>query len=101
MTTQIDVVVKQVKDAMRKGEYLKAYDRALIGLNDFPEHSKLHYLAVLALARTGATDQAQSHYQKYGLDRSGNSESSALGARLVKDKALISCLLYTSDAADE
>lgn len=90
MTAAHEQIVARVKQAMRTGEYLRAYDWALIGLEDMPNESELQYLAVLALARTGATDQAQSRYKEFGLSDIDNIDYAALEARLVKDKALVS-----------
>lgn len=74
---------------MRMGEYLKAYDLACEGLRDYPESQALQYQAVLALARTGATDQAQGKYRKFELDQVRHVDYASLEARLLKDKALI------------
>lgn len=90
MTAEQKQIVSRVKQAMRNGEYLRAYDSALVGLEDTPDNNELHYFAVLALARTGATDQAQARYTQFKLDRINNIDYAALGARLVKDKALVS-----------
>lgn len=90
MTAEQEQIVSRVKQAMRNGEYLRAYDSALVGLEDTPDNNELHYFAVLALARTGATDQAQARYTQFKLDRINNIDYAALGARLVKDKALVS-----------
>ena len=74
---------------MRIGEYLKAYDLSCEGLKDLPDSQALQYQAVLALARTGATDQAQSKYKEFELDQVRHVDFASLEARLLKDKALI------------
>ncbi len=74
---------------MRIGEYLKAYDLACEGLKEQSDSQALQYQAVLALARTGATDQAQSKYKEFELDKVRHVDFASLEARLLKDKALI------------
>ena len=90
MTATLNQVLSSIKDSMRTGEYLLAYDWALIGLLDHPKDEQLRYFAVLALARTGATDQAQAKYELYEMNSFSTLETAALGSRLIKDKALIS-----------
>ncbi len=90
MSVTQDQILARVKESMRVGEYLHAYDWALLGLEDYLEDEELRYYAVLALARTGATDQARSRYTEFKLDTVSNVNAAALAARLVKDKALIS-----------
>lgn len=81
---------------VNQGEYLKAYDLAA-GLLEMGEGDlELRYLAVLALARAGATTQARRRYDAFGLGSvdagSGTGrlaeDVAALGARLDKDIAL-------------
>lgn len=83
-------------ELIRRGEYLQAYDRAA-GLIETGEASvEIRYLAVLALARSGATGQARRRYAQYGLDRIDPTTLTAgladditvLSARLDKDEAL-------------
>lgn len=84
----------------RRGEYLSAYDLAKQGLIGFPDNDQLKYLAVLALARSGAIAQAESALEEYGLARRLEADGAgldpklaediaALGARLAKDRALL------------
>lgn len=70
------------------GDFLLAYDRAQRAIAAFPAEAQFHYLAVRALARSGATRQALDLYQHYGLGRHDNVDYLALRARLEKDLAL-------------
>ena len=81
MSATLNQVLSCIRDSMRTGEYLLAYDWALIGLLDHPKDEQLRYFAVLALARTGATDQAQAKYELY---------------EMTNFSTLETCLLYTS-----
>ncbi|GAC1335778.1 MAG: adenylate/guanylate cyclase domain-containing protein [Candidatus Dormibacteria bacterium] len=85
-----------VRQDLSRGEVLLAYDRARAGLKDLPGDHELRYLAVLALARAGATSRAEQDLAESGLeDVSAPISSSrhaedvpALRARLAKDRAL-------------
>jgi hypothetical protein len=48
----------------------------------------LKHRAVLALARTGATEEAARRFDRYGLSASSDEDVSALRARIAKDAAL-------------
>ncbi len=78
----------QVRELERRGEYLRAYDLARTGLEQYPHDRPLQYRSVLVLARSGATNLARQHYQHYQLADSDNEDYVALGARLSKDAAL-------------
>lgn len=83
-------------DLIRKGEYLQAYDRAASLVETGEASPEIRYLAVLALARSGATTQARRRYEQYGLDTIKPStlttglagDIAVLSARLDKDEAL-------------
>jgi class 3 adenylate cyclase len=79
-----------VRDAERRGEVLSAFDLAERGLAEYPDDVRLKHRAVLALARAGATEQAQRRFEEYGLaDREDHDEDiAALRARIAKDLAL-------------
>ena len=67
----------------------KAAIDALGGLESETSPEALFYkhLAVLSLARSGATEFAQSEYDRYGLARvSGHEDIMALAGRLAKDR---------------
>lgn len=78
------------------GDHLLAYDVALRGLGEYPADPALKHAAVLALARSGATQMAQERYSGLGLDtvtpesveRPLYTDIGALGARIAKDLAL-------------
>lgn len=63
-----------------------AYDLAIRGLEAHPENALLKYHAVLALARSGATERAEELYDTFGLQDVGTEDTSSLGARIAKDK---------------
>jgi tetratricopeptide (TPR) repeat protein len=72
----------------RRGELLTAFDLAERGLAQHPEDVALKHRAVLALARTGATEEAARRFDRYGLSASSQEDVSALQARIAKDGAL-------------
>ncbi|MGI9382501.1 MAG: tetratricopeptide repeat-containing protein [Methyloligellaceae bacterium] len=77
----------------RKGEYLSAYDLAKQGLINFPDDDMLKYLAVLALARSGAIAQAESELREYGLAQRLEADGAALEPKLAEDIAALSARL--------
>jgi hypothetical protein len=79
-----------VRDAERRGELLSAFDLAERGLLEHPDDAWLKHRAVLALARAGATGQAERRFAEYGLDAlaDGDEDIAALRARIAKDVAL-------------
>jgi hypothetical protein len=77
-----------VRREERRGELLSAFDLAERGLTQHPTDLALKHRAVLALARTGATDEAARRFEAYGLAGSSDEEVSALQARIAKDGAL-------------
>ena len=68
-----------------RGMILRAYDAALRALDDYPGDKWFAHRAVLALARSGATETALARYAEFGLDTEDDEDSAALGARLGKD----------------
>jgi class 3 adenylate cyclase len=78
----------RVRQFERRGELLLAYDTALQGLEAHPGEVWLAHRAVLNLAKAGATTRAQAEFAKLGLERSGEPDVVALGARIAKDRAL-------------
>ncbi len=67
---------------------LAAFDLACRGLEEHPGDVGLRYRAVLALARTGSTDQADRQFKEFGLASVDSEDVESLGARIRKDKAL-------------
>jgi len=80
--------VAAVKAAERDGEFFRAYDAARQGLSEHPDDLLLRHRAVLALARSGATEQAQALYRELGLEGREETDIPELQARLLKDVAL-------------
>jgi len=54
-----------------RGMMLRAYDAALRGLDSHPAGKWLAHRAVMALARSGATETALARYAEYGLELVG------------------------------
>jgi class 3 adenylate cyclase len=75
-------------EAERRGELLSAFDLAERGLEIYPNDLGLKHRAVLALARTGATDEAARRFEEYGLAGIEDEDIAALEARIAKDRAL-------------
>ncbi|HWF25690.1 MAG TPA: adenylate/guanylate cyclase domain-containing protein [Solirubrobacteraceae bacterium] len=88
--TSIEDWLAAVRDAERRGELLSAFDLAERGLLEHPDDAWLGHRAVLALARAGATEQAERRFSEYGLDAlaDGDEDIAALRARIAKDVAL-------------
>jgi len=72
--------------ALRQGEFLMAYDIAVRGCEAFPDNEWLKYQAVLALARSGATERAEELYGSFSLQEVDAEDILSLGARIAKDK---------------
>jgi hypothetical protein len=80
--------LEAVRAQERRGELLSAFDLAERGLAQHPEDLDLKHRAVLALARTGATEEAVRRFERYELGEIAQEDISALRARLAKDAAL-------------
>jgi tetratricopeptide (TPR) repeat protein len=79
---------EMVRHEEKRGELLAAYDAARRGLEEYPDDVELAYRAVLALARTGATYEAERRFNELGLSKIDTEDVCALGARIQKDRAL-------------
>src|SRR5262245_30580418 len=77
-----------VKAVERDGEFFCAYDTARQGLAQHPDDLSLQHRAVLALARSGASEQARTLYRELGLEDRQDADIPELAARLLKDVAL-------------
>jgi CRP-like cAMP-binding protein len=94
--THAGASVESIEDMIRRGEYSQAFDAASTAMGYGATDTLLRYLAVLALARAGATARARQLFEAYGLDSSQSVGSdtplsediAALDARLDKDTAL-------------
>ena len=90
-----DLAARSVRVLLGRTEYLAAFDEADHALADHPADATLQWLAILALARAGATDTADERLQRSGLlDRADRlpvalaEDVLALEARIAKDRAL-------------
>jgi hypothetical protein len=84
-----------IRNEMNRGELLQAYDLADRALTDFPEDPRLKYMAVLSLARAGATRQARERYDQLQFARLFEKDDpsfwvdvKSLDARIAKNEAL-------------
>jgi CRP-like cAMP-binding protein len=86
----------EIRDQISRGHYIQAYDIAAGHIEHGDTDPRIRYLAVLALARSGATTQARRRYDQYGLSTLDPStltvqlasDIAVLSARLDKDQAL-------------
>ena len=85
--------------AIAQGNLITAYDQTAFAIADGDTSNEIRYQQVLALARMGHTDRATELFNSYGLDRSDDPHQQAIGARLLKDKALALPLGVARDAA--
>ncbi|MCT2401452.1 tetratricopeptide repeat-containing protein [Novosphingobium mangrovi (ex Huang et al. 2023)] len=79
---------KRAKAAIARGDLITAYDEAVSAMAQGDDSLGVRHQQVLALARMGDTDRAMELFQAYGLDRSDDPHQQAIGARLLKDRAL-------------
>jgi class 3 adenylate cyclase len=88
-STYVGLTVKQwaraIRDVEAGGDYFQAFEVARKAIDAHPGDESLKYLAVRALARSGAAERAVKLYEEYGLARSEDLDTKALQARLVKD----------------
>src|SRR3954468_16849726 len=76
------------KAALARGDLIAAYDVTTAAIADGDVGGTIRHQQVLALARMGDTERAMGLFTAYGLDRSSNAHERAIGARLLKDRAL-------------
>ena len=76
----------QVADLVGRGDYLRAYDTAMDSIEHGRADPKLRYLAVLALAKAGATALARRKFSVLGLD---TVDPSTITSQLVDDIAAL------------
>ncbi|HEX9932841.1 MAG TPA: adenylate/guanylate cyclase domain-containing protein [Allosphingosinicella sp.] len=74
--------------ALARGDLMAAFDLAVSGLAAEPASEELCHLQVLALARMGDTEGAMKLFEASGLGHSNDPHRRAVGARLLKDRAL-------------
>lgn len=76
------------KRALSRGDLIAAYDITVLAIAESDQSSEVRHQQILALARMGDTDRAMELFSAYRLDRSGDPHERAIGARLLKDRAL-------------
>jgi len=76
------------KDALARGDLIAAYDATVSAIEAGDDSHAVRHQQVLALARMGDTERAMELFEAHGLDRSDDPHERAVGARLLKDRAL-------------
>ena len=76
------------RDALSRGDLIGAYDATVAAIQAGDESGEIRHLQILALARMGDTERAMNLFGAYGLDHSADAHERAVGARLLKDRAL-------------
>jgi len=76
------------KDALARGDLIAAYDATVSAIAAGDASGTVRHQQVLALARMGDTERAMELFETYGLDTSDDAHERAIGARLLKDRAL-------------
>jgi len=76
------------KEALARGDLIAAYDATVSAIEAGDGSGAVRHQQVLALARIGDTERAMELFERYGLDASGDPHERAIGARLLKDRAL-------------
>jgi hypothetical protein len=88
MVASQDSVLQEVVELQSQGLLLSAHDRAMAAITAGADEDRLRHLAVLTLARAGATSSALALLQRFGLASSDDPEIAGLYPRLLKDIAL-------------
>ena len=83
----VDEVLAKLRDELARGELVGAYDTAERARRDGLDDPLIRYRRVLALARAGATESAAKEYAELGLAEQLDTDSKALFARILKDRA--------------
>lgn len=79
---------RTIREAEARGDYFQAFEIARRAIAAFPDDEQLKYMAVRALARSGAADRALEMYDQYGLKNTADLDIQMLRAGLVKDLGL-------------
>jgi hypothetical protein len=74
--------------ALARGDLIAAYDAATEAIAAGDESQAVRHQQVLALARMGDTERAMELFGAYRLGGSADPHERAIGARLLKDRAL-------------
>lgn len=80
--------VAHAKLALSRGDLIGAYDATVAAIQAGDESGEIRHLQILALARMGDTERAMSLFGAYKLDEAADAHQRAVGARLLKDRAL-------------
>jgi class 3 adenylate cyclase/tetratricopeptide (TPR) repeat protein len=88
LSSQPDLCAAIARRALSLGEPLLAYDLCLFGLAGAKDHAALRQLQGLALARSGAVDEAQRMLERLFSEGSRDEETLGLLARINKDRWL-------------
>jgi len=88
----------EIREQISRGHYIQAYDIAAVHIEHGDADPQIRYLAVLALARSGATTQARRRYDQYGLS---TIDPSTLTVQLASDIAVLSARLDKDHALRE
>ncbi len=79
---------RSARTAIARGNLIAAYDATVSAIASGDDSGAIRHQQVLALARMGDTERAMGLFAAYGLDRSQEVDERAIGARLMKDRAL-------------
>jgi class 3 adenylate cyclase/tetratricopeptide (TPR) repeat protein len=79
---------RSIRNVEGSGDYFQAFEVARKAIAAFPEDESLKYLAVRALARSGAAVRALELFDQYGLKNTADLDIQMLRAGLVKDVGL-------------
>ncbi|MDQ8754898.1 adenylate/guanylate cyclase domain-containing protein [Sphingosinicella sp. LHD-64] len=79
---------ERARAALSRGDLIGAYDITVSAIAEGDESGEIRHRQILALARMGDTERAMERFAAYGLDRSDDPHQRAIGARLLKDRAL-------------
>ena len=91
----IDQTIQDAQSLLKKGDYFAVYDCAQRSLEESGFNTELVYLGLLALAKSGATNQALELYETHKQQIPKDSEFLSLLARLHKDL----CIQSEEDAS--
>ena len=74
--------------ALARGDLITAYDITTSAISEGEDDSAVRHQQILALARMGDTERALDLFDLYGLSHSASHHERAVGARLLKDRAV-------------
>lgn len=81
-------VADLARKALQRGDLIGAYDATVTAIAAGDASGAIRHQQILALARMGDTERAMDLFVGYGLDQSRDVDERAIGARLLKDRAL-------------